>query len=341
VAQAYFLFKAPSKYLGLLRKIIGQPAPYPSFLVKRIIIFLKGVWLARRLEHMPVQLVHTHFAWLPAIAGIVVSQLLDIPFTVTAHAYDIYSQKNDLLALATNMADHIITISETNKKAVCKMNPQMNSEKVAVIRCGIDLNYFRPDGRELARKTIQITSVGSLLGKKGHEYLIRACAILQAQHLDFQCMIVGRGELEQHLQNLIQELGLENRVQLAGAQTQEWVRDRLCKSDLFVLACVDAGGGNRDGIPVALMEAMAMSVPVISTPISGIPELVRNEETGLLVPERDAQAIAEAIVRLVSDTFLRQLVIKNGLDLTHKEYDIDKNTDRLSTLFEHVIKERH
>lgn len=335
-AQAYYLTTAPGKYLYLLKTILGQPAPEPSFIAKRLVIFLKSIWLARQLAQTPVQLVHTHFAWLSTVAGVVVSQLLDIPFTVTAHAYDIYSCKNDLLPLAAQFADRIVTISNANRKAICAMNSRLCSDKVEVLRCGIDLDYFQAAPKELAGRNLRITSIGSLIGKKGHEYLIRACGILRSRHLDFQCVIIGRGELEDHLSDLIQELGLENCVCLVGAQPQEKVREHLRASDLFVLACVSGDVGGQDGIPVALMEAMGMAVPVISTYVSGIPELVRNEETGLLVPERNEEMLADAICRLSSDSELRNLIVRNGLDLIHKEYDISKNTDHLSILFKYL-----
>jgi glycosyltransferase involved in cell wall biosynthesis len=177
------------------------------------------------------------------------------------------------------------------------------------------------------------------LEKKGHEYLIRACHELKEQGQDFECTIVGKGPLEQPLQSLIQELDLDHQVKLAGGQTQTWVRDRLSTSDLFVLACVVEGTGERDGIPVAMMEALAMEVPVVTTPVSGIPELVQHEQTGLLVPERDANALAAAIIRLARDEPLRRKLMANGRSLIEREYDIWKNATRLAGLFRQAIEE--
>lgn len=341
LSQAYYIIKAPTRYFSLLKVILKQPTPRNSFLLRRLVIFFKGVWLARKLEHTPVKLIHTHFAWVSAIAGIVVSQLLDIPFTVTCHAYDIYSERNDLLPLACRFANRIITISETNKRAIIEMNPDLPAANVEVLHCGIDLEYFHDVPARPINKTIQITSVGSLVDKKGHEYLIRACSLLKMQKVDFQSIIVGSGSLERPLKNLIHELELENHVTMVGAKTQEWVRDRLSNSDLFVLACVTEDSGERDGIPVALMEALAMGVPVISTPVSGIPELVRDEVTGLLVPERNAERLAKAICRLAEDKSLRQKMLSDGLDLITREYNIRINSHRLCNLFESIIKENH
>lgn len=338
LAQAYYLFKSPGTYLAVLRTLLKEPSPRLSFLAKRMDIFLKSVWLARELERTSVELLHTHFAWLSAAAAFTVSRLLGLPFTFTAHAYDIYSEKNDLLRLAARSAGRIITISEANKQAILAMNPGLPPERVVVLHCGIDLNCFRSPPARPADHILQITSVGSLLPKKGHEFLIRACHELLDQHVDFQCVIAGSGRLQQSLADLIDDLGLEKNVTLAGARPQDWIRDQLAKSDLFILASVTEGRGDRDGIPVAIMEAMAMGVPVVSTRVSGIPELVRDEETGLLVAERDPHQLATAIMRLASDEPLRQRVVKNALDLVTREYDITRNTAALGQVFQQAIR---
>ncbi len=338
LAQAYYLFKTPTRYLALLWMLLRQPAPRWSFLAKRLDVFLKGVWMAKELEHTPVSLMHAHFGWLSAAAAVIASRLLDLPFTFTAHAYDIYSEKNDLLRMACSSADRIITISESNRAAILAVNPALDPAKVVVVHCGIDLGCFRPPVSRPASRTLHITSVGRLLSKKGHEFLIRACGELQAQRVPFQCVIVGSGDLEASLRLLIRELCLENQVTLAGAQPQEWIRDRLAKSDIFVLACVTDEAGDRDGIPVSIMEAMAMHVPVISTNVSGIPELVRNEETGLLVPQRDPCHLAAAMLRLAKDEPLRQKLAGKALELVSRDYDSLKNTGQLWRVFEECVR---
>jgi len=369
-AQLHFLFSMPGKYLRALWDLLSQPAPVANFVLKRVVMFLKGVWVARRLEGSSAQLVHTHFAWLSAAACMVIGRLLDLPFTVTAHAFDIYSPKSDLLPLTTRMADRVVTISDYNREAVLARSVGLHPQRVQVIRCGIDVDHFQsrtpkrgsrstlPQAHpgktagcsseeavartqtRSAGKVFRITSVGSLIEKKGHEYLVRACSEAKAQGLDLECIIVGEGELRPRLQALIQELNLDGRVILAGGQAQTWVRDRLDQSDIFVLACVVDETGERDGIPVAMMEALAMEVPVISTLVGGIPELIRHEETGLLVPQRDPLALAEAIGRLARDEPLRWKLAKNGRALVDREYDIRKNAGRVAELFAQIIEER-
>jgi colanic acid/amylovoran biosynthesis glycosyltransferase len=339
-AQLYFLSRMPRQYLWLLWSLVVEPAPEFNYILKRLVILLKGVWVAKQLEGSSIRLVHTHFAWLSAAACMVISHLLDLPFTLTAHAYDIYSPKNDLLALTTKTASRVVTISDYNKKSILDRTAALDPQRIEVIRCGIDVDHFQRSDGMPANQVFQIMAVGSLVEKKGHEYLIRACSELKAQGLDFECVIVGEGKLKQRLQTLIQDLGVDGKVTLAGGQTQTWVRDRLGMSDLFALACVIDEIGERDGIPVAMMEALAMEVPVVSTPVSGIPELIRQEETGLLVPQEDPIALAEAMARLLQDEPLRRRLAKNGRALVEREYAVTKDAGRLAGLFRQVIEER-
>jgi len=187
---------------------------------------------------------------------------------------------------------------------------------------------------------LSILSVGSLVTKKGHKYLIQACRELKARGVNFRCTIIGGGHGEKALKQLIRECDLEGLVDLRGPRTQPEVLRAYQEHDLFVLACVVLSSGARDGIPVVLMEAMATQMPVISTPVSGIPELVRHEETGWLVPERDATAIAEAITRLAADKPLCQRLGRNGQALVEKEFEIQGNAAQLADMFRKIEAER-
>lgn len=341
-AVFYFLRKNPAKLRGLFRTVISQPAPEISLYPKRVVIFLKAVWLAKELENTSVQLIHTHFAWLSAAASMVVSKLINRPFTLTAHAFDIYySLKNDLLTLSTSEADRVVTISEYNKHAILEKNQLVASDQIEVIRCGIDLETFLSENQKSSKKRVEIISVGGLVEKKGHQILIPACAELASRGIDFRCTIVGEGPLRNTLEALIAENGMEDKVELAGARSQSWVRERLSVSDIFVLASVVMDEGGRDGIPVAIMEALAMGIPTVSTHVSGIPELVKDGVSGLLVPQKNIKALADALATLAENETLRRNFAENGRLVIEEDYDIDKNAAKLLDLFTKVIREQN
>lgn len=338
-AQIYFVLRNPRIYIKSMWQLLSQPIPNISSIFRRIYIFLKSIWLAKEIEKTSVSIIHTHFAWLSAGASMIVSINLGIPFTVTTHAYDIFSYKNDLLRITSQTADKIVTISEFNKSVILEKISTLKHEKIKVIHCGIDLGFFQSTQNKMNGEIFRIISVGSLVEKKGHEYLIRACGKLRDEGIKYQCVIVGEGKLRQSLQVLIDELNLINHIVLAGKQTQNWVRDQLSKSDLFVLACVTTGSGNMDGIPVAMMEALSMNVPVVSTSLSGIPELIRHEQTGLLVPEMDVNALAATIKSLINDEELRKKYAQNGRNIITREYDSLKNVTQLADVFQQVVSQ--
>lgn len=339
-ANLYFLLRSPRRFSSLFVELLREPCPVPDFRLKRIAVFFKAVALARRMQGTSVRLVHTHFAWLPGAAARVIAELLNLAYTVTTHAYDIYSIENDLLCFTIRSATHIVTISDYNKGEMLERCPGLDADRISVIRCGVDIDTFKPAPKE-ADERLVIVSVGSLIEKKGHAYLIRACRQLVDRDVDFECTIIGRGRDEPQLRQLIAENGLGDRVTLAGAKEQSAVLETYRNSDVFVLACVvEKSGRGRDGIPVALMEAMAMQLPVVSTRVSGIPELVRHEETGLLVPPRDEAALADAIERLSRDPELRRRLAERGRERVIEEFEIQKNAGRLVDLFEALIQER-
>ena len=339
-AQLYFCMRAPLIYFASLNRLARQPYPHAfvTLFLRRALIFLKAVALAYELKGMPIQVLHTHFAWLSGAATSVISNLLGIPFTVTVHAYDIFAS-SDLLCMTARSASRIVAISEYNKRSVLKLCPGLDDDSVSIIHCGIGMEFFTPEVRARQPGPFSILSVGKLTEKKGHAYLILACQQLKVRGIDFRCTIIGSGPDEENLRQQIHDCDLKGRVTLAGAWQRDDVLMACRRSDVFVLASVVARGGDRDGIPVVLMEAMAMKLPVISTKVSGVPELVRHLETGLLVPERNAEAIADAIVHLASDDKLRARLAHNGRVLVEREFNIRENVQRLIGVLRQVSKQ--
>ncbi len=340
-AQVHFLLKSPRLYLGLLATLLRQPCPQHrlELVSKRMVIFLKAVAVAYHLADSDVQLLHSHFAWLPGAAAWICARLLGLPFTVTVHAYDIYSYKNDLLRLISSQANHVIAISEYNRQQVAALGTRP-VEDISVVHCGVNLPQLQkqPQGRAKAPGTesLRILSVGSLVDKKGHTHLITACHLLKQRGLDFICTIIGGGPNEPALRQQIQDCGLQNQVKLLGARPHPEIVAACRQHDLFVLASVLSPDGDKDGIPVVLMEAGALGLPLVSTQLSGIPELVRHGQTGYLAPPGDAVALADAIATLAADPALRARLGQNARTLTEAEFGIENNALRLGTLFQTI-----
>lgn len=310
LAQVYYLTFAFPHYVALLWRLLRQP--YPSrplqLFTKRLVIFLKAVATAHELRTRQIDLLHTHFAWLAGAATWVCAELLNVPYTVTTHAFDIYATE-DLLDVTSANAAQVFTISEYNRNNILARGC-CDAEDIQVIHCGVDADRYR--GLDAIGKpsredsVLEIVAVGSLNEKKGHEYLIQACDLIRKQGERFHCNIIGGGGREGALRQLIQQLDLNDYVTIHGALSHETILKAYGNADIFALACVVAADGDRDGIPVSIMEAGIAGLAIVSTTVSGIPELVRHEETGLLVPERNAPALADAILRLSQNPELRQ-----------------------------------
>ena len=342
----YFLF-ANQRYFSLLYTLFFVHGTFsPLLILKRLTIFLKAVSVAYQLRNESIALFHAHFAWLSGVGAWVCATLLDKPFTVTTHAYDLYAS-TDLVALVAEKADHVITISQYNKFHLAN-SEICPASKISVVHCGINLEQFVAVADEESLhaaslheegQPLRIISVGSLNHKKGHEYLIRACHYLKEQNLHFVCTIVGRGKEERNLCDLIEQFHLQNEVKLLGALANNEVIALYREQDIFALAAVVAPNGDRDGIPVVMLEAGAQGLPLISTEVSGIPEVAQSGYTGVLVQSKDVTALAQAVLYLASNPALRRQLGKNAQALVHAEFNISRCTHRLITIFQNVVND--
>ena len=320
-----FLFRAPLKYIHFIFK-------YAFKIGKKE--FLQIIYLCDAINRRKINRLHAHFAALPATAANIISQLLKIPFSFTAHAHDIFV-KNDFLEDNIKNAEFFVAVSEYNKKYLLEKFSGIPADKIKVIHCGVDTERFKP--QSVARTgTITILSGGRLVEKKGFTYLINACRLLSEKGIKFRCDIFGDGPLKEKLLNKINESGMEGIINLLGAVDRDKLLQLLNGSDLFVLPSIIVKDGDRDGIPVVLMEAMACGKPVISTNISGIPELVVSMENGILVPEKNITELAQAIETLFDNRGLRESLGLKARQKVIGKFSINKNIDMLAKSFESV-----
>jgi glycosyltransferase involved in cell wall biosynthesis len=322
-------------------------------LLRRPIAYVRAAWrLLREGESLRFLLLGGNFSELLRRAGVnhihatfgtrtttlayVLMELANVEYSFTTHAYDIF-YRNESLLWKTKKASFMRTISKYNKEYLKTEYAGIASDKIIVNYLGVDTRKFQPESNgKSANRKINIVAVGDLIEKKGHGYLVQACAKLKQEGIEFQCDIIGEGVLREPLQEEIDRLNLSDNVRLLGALKHQEVIKHLAQAQLFTLSCVDVRGkgGDLDGIPVALMEAMAMGLPTISTNISGITELIEDGVSGLIVPERDENALAEALRQLISNQSLRQQFEHSARRRIEEEFDLSKNTSRLAKMFE-------
>lgn len=274
--------------------------------------------------------IHAHFAHIATDIAMYASGISGIPFSFTSHANDLF-QRGWLLKEKVERSKFAVTISEYNRHFLADNGAPI--DKIHVIHCGVDTESFKPRTLVCKSDTPKIGTIGRMVDKKGFDILIDACEILYKKGQPFNLEIAGSGPLHDDLQKHVNDNNLSERITLIGALPHDKVSDWLKSKDIFVLPCKKDRYGDMDGIPVVLMEAMAMGVPIISSRISGIPELVNDGITGLLIEENNTEALSEAIIKIVSDIWLRDKIIMNGIEKVRNDFCLSKNVKILSDLF--------
>lgn len=308
--------------------------PHPSFKsrLKTVLHFGEGVYAAHLLHAQAYDQLHAHFIDRAATITLVASRLLGIPYSVTAHANDIYVNPI-LLPEKLSEASFVATCTGYNEEHLTAIGHGLFNHKLACIYHGLDIGKYQPGPAQTQGQAV-VLSVGQLREKKGFTFLLKACRQLIDQGYDLACQIVGEGPMRTDLEAQIRQLSLENVVTLCGALPHEEVIEKYRQATIFVLPSVVDSEGGRDGIPNVTLEAMAMEVPVVSTRISGIPEAVKDGINGLLIPPGDEAALAAALAELLDNPDERLEMGRNGRQMVANVFSVEKNVDRLYAEFQ-------
>lgn len=284
--------------------------------------------LTRGITHL-----HAHFASVSARVARLTALLAGITYSVTTHAKDIFHDDVDPEDLRRTLSDArtVVAISDYNAAHLTARFPAI-ADRIVLVRNGLDLTEFVFVPGAAARPR-RIAAIGRLVTKKGFADLLHATALLVARGDDVTVDLVGTGELAGDLGELVTALGLTDRVVLHGAQPQHRVREIVTGAAVLAAPCIVAADGNRDGLPTVLLEAMALGTPCISTPVTGIAEAVRHEQTGLLVPPGDPVSLAMALQRLLDDRELGERLALAARDLVEQDYDTARQVRRLTATF--------
>ncbi len=314
---------APAAYQALRAEVEARQDEY---ILKRFV--QAGVVAAHLLQH-PVDALHAHFASSATRVATYVHRLTGLPYSFTAHAKDIFHDEVKPESLRAKMRDarFVVTVSDFNRSYLQGVLDGAPGD-VRRLYNGIDLHAFRP-APDAARDPRLILGVGRLVEKKGFEDLIQACALLRQAGVDATCEIIGAGERREALQALIDALDLGQRVRLVGPKSQDEVMAAYRRAAVFALPCIVAQDGNRDGLPTVLLEAMACGLPVVSTNLVGVPEIVDHGVNGLLVEPGDAAALAAHLARLLGDAELRRTLGETGRRKVVACFDVRQNVAQL------------
>ena len=330
-AHWHYLMKKPWTYLKMLYEVLAGTAGSVNFFFGALGILPKSALFARTMQQLGVDHVHAHFATHPAVAALIIYRLAGIPFSFTAHGSDLHVERR-MLDKKVQAASVVVTISDYNKELIIEECGEKFREKIKVIRCGTDLDLFAPPFEKDSETQLRIVCVASFEEVKGHTWLVKACELLKTWGIDFVCHLIGEGPIRRHIEREISEARLDRQFVLHGGLARQDVIDLLRSVHVQVLPSVPTQNGKREGIPVVLMEGMACGLPVISSNLSGIPELVEHERSGILTEPRDYLALAQALKRLYEDKELRRTMGRNGRAKVAEQFDLKKNAKELYRL---------
>lgn len=337
----------PGRYVSVVARVIAGTLRSPRIALGTIGIIPKSVYLAERVRAEGIRHVHAHFASHPTTAALIISTLSGSSFSFTIHAHDLFSARyRPLLPLKLRHAAFVRVISQYNLGYLRQLYPEVPLEHVHVVHVGIDPDLYASDNVGAPRPSrlhdattaslapVRVVSVAALRDYKGLPVLLEACARLQRQGIAVECDVVGEGPMRGYLERMLVDLDLDRCVRLVGAKPQHEVRRLLAERPIFVLSSVVLRDGWMEGIPVALMEAMASGCPVVTSRISGIPELVESGVSGMLVEPGDVKALAESIRTLAAEPDLVQRLGAGGREKVNEKFRLDRTVAELLSLID-------
>ncbi|WP_035238082.1 glycosyltransferase family 4 protein [Desulfobacter vibrioformis] len=323
--------KSFKSYLAMLAKSASFTVKAPHSVLKGIGYFIEAGILLSWMHKTGLNHVHVHFANPAATVAMVASCFGTISFSVSVHGPDIfYNVDTALLVQKVKRAKRIRCISLYCRSQLMRIIPYSMWEKLDIVRCGIDPDTFSPRP-EPDNEIPEILCVGRLVPAKGQHILLSACGLLKKRGIQFSLVFVGDGEDRPSLEHLAQQLGINNQVTFTGAIGQDQVVQYYNRADIFALVSF------AEGVPVVLMESMAKQVPCVSTNITGIPELIENSKTGMLLQPSDVKGLAHALEILIADKELRIELGKQGRTKVIEYYNLSANCRMMAGFFKNFL----
>jgi glycosyltransferase involved in cell wall biosynthesis len=327
-AQLYWLLRRPLPLLRIWQSALREHRSSPRRFAQALLGIGAAGEFALRMRRGGIAHVHAHFATHSALAAWAIGRLAGIPYSFTVHADDLFVRR-PMLAEKVGESSFVVAISEFNRRLLVEQLGEWASDRLRLLHCGVEPSTFAPLPPPKESEPFTVLCVGRLEPKKGQRHLIEACRQLAERGIAIRCWLVGEGRDRAGLERACRELGLADRIQLWGACPRERVRELMADAHVFALPSVVAEDGRADGIPIALMEAMAMQRPVISSRISGIPELIEHERSGLLVAPGDPTALADALAHVHGDPLRAAQMARAAAAVVRERFDVDESARRL------------
>ena len=325
----FLAISSPVKYLSVFRLAlsdslnvgitshVGKGLLYRFFMAANLVDYLRK----KNITH-----IHSNFAHIPTDIAMYAATLHGVTFSFLSHANDLF-ERGWLLKEKVNRSKFAVTISQYNKKFL--IDNGADKTKINVIHCGVNTSSFMNRGNKELAKPPVLGSLGRMVEKKGFDVLIQACDILKRKNITFRLQLAGGGPLKKELEALALENNLADEIHFMDSISHKNVPAWIKSLDVFVLPCQKDKNGDMDGIPVVLMESMLSGVPVLTTRISGIPELVVDGVTGLLCEPHDAEGLAVKIESLLSDSTVRDYLCQKAILKVQAEFELGENVKLL------------
>lgn len=329
------ILRRPLVTLGFVAKLCGGMWNQPAVLLKTLSAVCRAAGQLEWIEGFKPDLIHAPWATYPASVAWFLSRLLGKPFSFTSRAHDIFVEDH-MMAGKLAAANLAVTITRNNVRHMARWMSAPGAVPIQVMHSALELD--ETSYNRVGRLPHRLLSVGRLDPIKGFDVLLPALALLRERGIAFDSVIIGEGEERDRLEAQRDALGLRECVSFLGAKPQTEVRKAMAESTLMVMPCVVTPDGNADGIPNVLTEAMAAGLPVVSTRVSGIPELIDDAVSGRLVEPRDPRALADAIAAMLADPALGETYAQAGRAKVEREFDVRIEAGRL---FDCFVKTAH
>ena len=323
--------------MKLLMDLSGQRFK-PRQSAARLYQFLYAGLLAHYLSQHKAEHIHVHFAHVPTDIAMYTASFLGIGYSVTSHANDLF-ERASLIKQKVARSAFFATISKYNIDFLTACG--VDTHKLKIIRCGVDDRQFTSVRSRTDTRIRHFGTVGRLVEKKGIDTLIEAFATVAQRYPDSRLSIAGDGPLRMELERQVSGLNISDKVHFLGALAHHQIPGFLTDLDTFVLPCKKDRNGDMDGIPVVLMEAMMNGLPVVSTRISGIPELVIDHQTGLLVSPDHPAELAAVLLHLIETPDIRETLTTSAITHIQSHFSLLINAGKLKQLFEDTVHDRY